>query len=63
MASFFEDTFEVKNIDPEGKLFEKGMLSPSQSVVQCAILNLSKSISFEIGLQQCVVRYAAAAGH
>jgi len=23
MASFFEDTFEVKNIDPEGKLFEK----------------------------------------
>jgi hypothetical protein len=24
MASFFEDTFEVKNIDPEGKIFDKG---------------------------------------
>lgn len=23
MASFFEDTFEVKNIDPEGKIFDK----------------------------------------
>merc|ERR1712000_146953 len=23
MATFFEDTFEVKNIDPEGKIFDK----------------------------------------
>jgi hypothetical protein len=31
MASFFEDTFEVKNIDPEGKIFDKG--APSRSFI------------------------------
>lgn len=37
MASFFEDTFEVKNIDPEGKIFDKGTPSTPPAFLRIMI--------------------------